>query len=209
MAGMDREPAHEIERLIFFSDAVIAIAITLLVIEIHVPRLPHGADNLRFAQALADLFPEFLGFLISFFVIGAFWAGHHRTMACARNWHERLVFPNLLFLFTIAAMPFFTAFSSANPNSHVPVAVYCGWLTLTALFNLYLQRMVLRAPVVDPHVGDAQVRMIYVRGFGVLAGALTAFVVALFTPVPATALWALITIPLWRIAIQRVFRTRH
>ncbi|HVJ00368.1 MAG TPA: TMEM175 family protein [Sphingomonas sp.] len=203
MSAEQPEPEHTIERLIFFSDAVFAIAITLLIIEIHVPELERGAGALDYVQALAYLIPNFVGFLISFFVIGAFWAGHHRAFACAVRWSDRLVFPNLLMLCAIAAMPFFTAFVSANPNARVPVAVYCGWLLVTGFLNMNLQRVVLARPVVSPVLSPGRAETIRRRGLAVVLGAATAVLVAIVSPVPALAEAALVTIPLWRKLLDR------
>ncbi len=119
-------PEHKLERLIFFSDAVFAIAITLLVIDLHAPHLHGAADAGAYWQALLDETPRFAGFGISFFVIGAFWAGHHRSFALARTWSDRLTAINLLLLFAIAALPFFTAFVSANAGARMPVMLYCA-----------------------------------------------------------------------------------
>jgi uncharacterized membrane protein len=203
MPAKQPEPEHTTERLIFFSDAVFAIAITLLIIEIRVPELGRSASGLDFVQALATLTPNFVGFLISFFVIGAFWAGHHRAFGCAVGWSDRLVFPNLLMLCAIAAMPFFTAFVSVNPNARVPVGVYCGWLLVTGFLNLNLQRVVLAPPVISPAVSPARIAMIRRRGLAVVLGAATAVLVAIVSPVPALAELALATIPLWRRVLDR------
>lgn len=194
-------PGHALERMIFFSDAVFAIAITLLVIEIHVPEV-HGVADGDFLAALASMTPKFVGFFISFFVIGAFWAGHHRALDCARNWDTRLIPANLMLLSAIAAIPFFTAFMSEYPGARVPIALYCGWMVITALLNIRLQRMTTMAPVADPQIATERGRIVRRRGLAVLLGALTAFVLALINP------WlgqpALITIPLWRLLLQRL-----
>lgn len=193
-----RRPDHGLERLIFFSDAVFAIAITLLVIEIHVPRLPAGSDDAQFIDAIAGLAPNFVGFLISFLVIGAFWSGHHRAFACAVHWDDRLLPANTFLLFAIAAMPFFTALMSAYSNARVPVVAYCVWLLLTALFSIRLQRLVTLPPVVDADVDQGAIRLIRHRGHAAALGASTAILVGLFAPLPALAQVSLLSIPFWR-----------
>jgi hypothetical protein len=81
--------------MMFFSDAVLAIAITLLVIEIEVPQLPHGASNSEHLAALANLTPHFIGYVISFAVIGVIWTGHHRAFSLALHFAPGLYLPNL------------------------------------------------------------------------------------------------------------------
>lgn len=195
-------PAHALERLVFFSDAVFAIAITLLVIEIHVPEVEHRGDR-DFLIALAGLIPNFIGFFVSFFVIGAFWAGHHRAFDCARHWDARLLAPNLMLLAAIAAMPFFTAFASEYPGQRVPVAFYCGWMLVTALLSMRLQRIATAPPVVGTHVGAGRIAMVRRRGLTVALGAATAFAVSLALPAFGQA--ALFAIPLWRLALHQRF----
>lgn len=196
-------PEHALERLIFFSDAVFAIAITLLVIEIHVPEVPRGAGDDVFLLGLAELIPNFVGFVISFFVIGAFWGGHHRAFGCAAHWHDRLLAPNIQMLLAIAAMPFFTAFMSEYSNERVPVTAYCLWLLVTALLNVRLQRAATSAPVVDESVSAETIRRIRLRGWATVGGAVTAIIVALVSPIPALAQGSLLSIPLWRIILTR------
>lgn len=191
-------PEHRLERLIFFSDAVFAIAITLLVIEIHAPHLHDGTSGREYAIALAEQIPSFAGFLISFFVIGAFWAAHHRTFALAGHWHDRLVAPNLMLLAAVAAMPFFTAFMSGNPTGKLPVLLYCVWLVVAGLLNVRLQRVVTAPPVVNPAVAPQQIQHIRRRGFAVVIGAMLAFALTFVMPYPLMSLMALSTIGLWR-----------
>ena len=199
-------PEHRLERLIFFSDAVFAIAITLLVIEIKVPEVPHGADDVAFINALLRLTPQFIGFLISFYVIGAFWSGHHRAFALAANWSPRLMLANLNMLMTIAAMPFFTAFVSDYGNTRVPVVAYCAWLVLTAEFNRRIQAIATRAPVLAKGC-EAEAVLVRRRGTATLLGALTATIVAALAPLPSLGQAALMTIPLWRLALGRIEKT--
>ena len=196
-------PEHRLERLVFFSDAVFAIAITLLVIELHVPHLPDGATGRDYAVALLDLGPAIMGVTISFFVIGAFWAGHHRAFSLARTWDDRLTSPNLIMLFTIAAMPFVTGFMSANPNGRVPALIYTVWLLLVALANVRVQRLVTSRPVVAPGIDRARIMLTRRRGQSVAIAAVAATVAVALSPEPSLGLMLLATIPLWRRALTR------
>ena len=198
-------PEHGLERLIFFSDAVFAIAITLLVIDIHVPHLHYGSPDTDYWIALVNLGPQFAGFFISFFVIGFFWAGHHRTMAAASHYAPSLNLPNMVLLSTVAAIPFFTGFVSANPAMRVPVFCYCGWLPAVAIPTRPLQSAVTRPPVLAEDVSADKVAMIRARGTAVILGAATAMLVSLVAPMLGQV--ALATIPLWRLALRRIAGT--
>ena len=193
-------PEHGLERLIFFSDAVFAIVITLLVIDIHAPHLPFRSPDRDYWIALVNLAPEFLGFFISFFVIGFFWAGHHRTFSLAAHYSPRLLFPNLMLLAAVAAMPFFTAFASANPMMRVPIFCYCAWLVVAAVLNRRLQTLVTSPPVVAEDVAAEAILMTRDRGTAVILGAATGMVTSLFVPVLGQVM--LCTIPLWRLALR-------
>lgn len=195
-------PAHGLERMAFFSDAVFAIAITLLVIEIHVPHITAPYTDAAFLEALNERIPNFIGFFISFFVIGAFWAGHHRAFDCARHWSPKLFLPNLLLLSAIAAMPFFTAFSSEYYGHRVPTAFYCGWMVVISICNMAVQRMLTSPPVVGEHVSEEHRLMIRQRGQSALLGSLTAFAMSLFIPFLGQVM--LITIPFWRQLLIRI-----
>lgn len=98
-----------LERLIFFSDAVFAIAITLLALEIRLPALPEAVSNAQLQDALLSLAPKYLSYVISFLVIGVFWVSHHRTFHNVVRYDGRLLWLNLLLLFFVAFMPFPTA----------------------------------------------------------------------------------------------------
>ena len=94
------------ERLVFFSDAVFAIAITILVLDI---RLPAGEEALTDAELLAQLlgiWHKYLAYIISFLVIGSFWISHHRKFRYNRHYDSNLRFLNLLLLMAIAFIPF-------------------------------------------------------------------------------------------------------
>ena len=102
----------QLERLILFSDAVFAIAITLLVIEIKIPEVHEHVSDKLLLQSLAHLIPKFTGFLVSFMLIGLYWAVHHRMFGFVTSYSRKMLVMNLVFLFFIALMPFSTGFYS-------------------------------------------------------------------------------------------------
>ncbi|GIK73883.1 MAG: DUF1211 domain-containing membrane protein [Chloroflexota bacterium] len=125
-----------LDRLVFFSDAVFAIAITLLALEI---RLPAGdfSDDAALWQALLSMTDAYLAFAISFWVIASFWLGHHRMFLQIRRYDERLLFLNFLLLMLIAVVPFPTTLISEYGN-RTAVIVYASFmvaigLTMTAI----------------------------------------------------------------------------
>lgn len=134
----------QFERLLFFSDAVFAIAITLLVIEIRLPEGHYRTDT-DILNGLLALIPNYVGFLISFFVVGRFWVGHHSLFATAHDeFDSGLVWRNLLFLGCIAFFPFPTAVLSQFASSRVAVMFYALWLLLAGLLNWLLFARVAR-----------------------------------------------------------------
>jgi uncharacterized membrane protein len=135
----------QLERLLFFSDAVFAIAITLLVIEIRLPSIDL-ADDAALGNALLHLIPHYIGFIVSFFVIGRFWQGHHRLMGFLTDWDDGLVRRNTLLLFTIAFLPFPTAVISEVGPSWLGVLCYAGWLAMAGIANFALVHHVVHTP---------------------------------------------------------------
>jgi uncharacterized membrane protein len=186
---------HALERLVFFSDAVFAIAITLLVIEIHPPHLERAGSNADHFQALARLIPNFIGFAVSFGVIGAFWSGHHRAFTLAGRYDSRVVIWNLALLGAIAFVPFVTAFMSVNYNMLVPALFYWGWIVLTALLNLKVNSIATGPLMLGADADPASARAVPRRSRAVLLGAVTALLITIASPLAAPA--GMATIPLW------------
>jgi uncharacterized membrane protein len=125
-------------RLEAFSDGVIAIAITLLVLEI---RVPEGAESpSAMWAALRDLWPSYLGYLISFATIGIMWANHHTIFRLISRTSHYLILTNLLFLLCLAFLPFPTALLThtlGHADERVGIIVYSGAFLVTALaYNL-------------------------------------------------------------------------
>ena len=135
----------QLERMILFSDAVFAIAITLLVIELKVPEIEREHLNETvLLQNLANMIPKFFGFIVSFMLIGQYWTVHHRLFGFVVNYTQKLMWLNMWFLFAIALMPFSTAFYSEYVMKHVvtPVIFYTGNIVLLGIVNLLMWRYI-------------------------------------------------------------------
>jgi uncharacterized membrane protein len=131
----------QLERLILFSDAVFAIAITLLVIEIKVPELNrHTATDRQLLEILAEMVPKFFGFLISFLIIGIYWTVHHRMFGYVVNYTPKMLWLNLFFLMAVVLMPFSTGFYSVYILRllKVPVIIYVSNIVFLGLMNYLL-----------------------------------------------------------------------
>lgn len=194
-------PDHALERLVFFSDAVFAIAITLLIIEVHPPHLPFGSPWEAYVNALLAQFGSLFGFFVSFFVIGAFWSAHHRAFTLAARHSDTLVTPNLQLLCAIVFMPFATAFMSSNGGMLVPSIFYALALIAAGLLNMRLVRRVTQPDVLRPDISPATVALTRTRGSAVVLGALVSIVLA-FVWAPVSQV-GLVTIPLWQWLIRR------
>lgn len=131
----------QLERLILFSDAVFAIAITLLVIEIRVPLVETiGPDAVNLKHAVLEKGNEFFGFVLSFAVIGQFWTNHHRLFGQVNNFNNSVLWLNLLMLFFIVLVPFTSGLNSHYGGSNFVWQVYSINLSLIALSLFFLYR---------------------------------------------------------------------
>src|SRR3954454_13378567 len=133
----------QLERFLFFSDAVFAICITLLIIEIKVPDHTELAmtSDAALWHYLSETSLKFLGFLISFGIIGHYWSVHHRIFGYAMNYTTTLLWINLAFLFTVVLLPFSSGLLSeygSDTNMYLPYAVYVTNMCLTGFMNCWL-----------------------------------------------------------------------
>ena len=129
----------ELERMILFSDAVFAIAITLLVIDIKFPELSEIATNLQIKTAMKPLIVHFSGFLISFFFIGSVWRRHLAIFRYLRDYDKGLISRNLILLFFIACFPFAVSAFTENMRHAflVPFFIYFTNIAFT-VFAQYI-----------------------------------------------------------------------
>jgi uncharacterized membrane protein len=157
----EAERTTELDRIIFFSDGVFAIAITLLVIGLHVPALPSDVANSELSRRLLDDWPRVLSYAVSFAVIGLYWIGHHRFFGHIRRFDHRLILLNLAFLGLIAFLPFPTAVLGRYGGHRPAVVLYAGSLALAGLASTALWLYAWQAKLAD--VGPRRARYLAVR----------------------------------------------
>ena len=130
-----REP-DETDRLLALSDGVIAIAITLLVLEITVPEIPVGSPMSALPDLIFEQWHEFFGFVLSFLVIASYWVNHRRIFIHIERHDRGVVWLNLLFLLVVAFVPFASSVFATYPDQ-VGIMFLSGTLALTG-FSLAL-----------------------------------------------------------------------
>jgi len=113
-------------RLEAFSDGVIAIIITIMVLEL---RVPDGAD----VAALRTLTPVFLSYVLSFVILGIYWNNHHHLWQAAESVNGQVLWANLHLLFWLSLVPFVTAWMGENEFAQLPVALYGVILWMSAM----------------------------------------------------------------------------
>jgi uncharacterized membrane protein len=183
------------DRLEAFSDAVLAIIMTIMVLELHPP---HGAG-------LADLrpvVPGLLSYVLSFVYLGIYWNNHHHLLHVTHRVTGGILWANLHLLFWLSLVPFVTNWMGENHSASVPTGLYGGVLVMAGVAYLILQRQILRAE--GPHsvlaaaVGGRDLKgklspLLYILAIG------AAFV----DPRIADALYALVAL-MWLVPDRRI-----
>jgi uncharacterized membrane protein len=131
MAGMSKG------RLEAFSDGVIAIVITIMVLEL---KAPHGSDW----ATLRHLLPHFVSYVLSFIYVGIYWNNHHHLLHAIRHVSGPVLWANLHLLFWLSLVPVATAWMGENAFAPLPVAVYGGVLLFSGVAYFVLTRVLIR-----------------------------------------------------------------
>ena len=127
----------EKNRLEAFSDGVLAIIITIMVLEM---KVPHGTD----LAALRPVLPVFLSYVLSFIYVGIYWNNHHHLLHMTKRVSGGILWANLYLLFWLSLFPFTTGWMGENHLAPLPTAVYGFVLLMAALAYLVLQRAIIR-----------------------------------------------------------------
>ena len=186
----------EKNRLEAFSDGVLAIIITIMVLEL---RVPHGSD----LAALKDVLPVFLTYALSFIYVGIYWNNHHHLLKAARRVNAAMMWANLHLLFWLSLFPFVTGWMGANHFKPVPTALY-GVVMLLAAISYYI----LQSIIVAGEGCDSRLAASIGRDYkGKLSPVLYAVAIAasFFQPWIAASIYVLVAL-LWLVPDRRIAR---
>src|SRR5215212_6792991 len=125
-------------RLEAFSDGVLAIIITIMVLEL---KIPHGAD----LAALKPLLPIFLSYVLSFIYLGIYWNNHHHLLQATKQINGKILWANLHLLFWLSLVPFATGWMGENHFASLPTALYGVVLLGAAIAYYVLEQAIIRA----------------------------------------------------------------
>jgi uncharacterized membrane protein len=210
-----RGPANDrlgVERVAFFSDAVFAIAITLLVIEITVPE--GDMTGAQLTHELGRLGPKFFSFGLSFWVIGRFWISHHVTFQYLRRWDMPMLWINLFWLACIVFLPFPTAVLGNHIALPGAARLYAATVTVTGLASTLLWWYATgRGRLVDEDLDPRLRRSMLLRAlvvpvvFGLSIPLVTVLVPIRGGLISLALLWLLL-VPMVRLLVRLVFPER-
>lgn len=211
LAGPGREPeadslevrAIAVERLTFFADAVIAIAITLLALELPVPE---GSTNSELLHSIREHGHEYVAFLISFIVVGAHWAGHHRVFRYVTAMTGRLSRVTIYWLLMQVVTPFATKVLTGDGAFQVRFILYAAVQTVGGVLFLVMIRLVREGGVLRDDTPPGAMRAASIRT-AVMAGAFGISMPVSFVSRPA-AYGCWIVIPLVGTRLVMLLRRR-
>jgi uncharacterized membrane protein len=184
-------------RMEAFSDGVFAIAITLLVLEIHVPE-PGAGQSL--GHELLAQWPSYAAFVVSFLTIGVIWINHHAMVRRLRITDHSILIWNLLLMMTVSALPFTTALMAAylkeGQGESLAAAVYSGSFLLMSLVFSGMNRHILfeRVDFLEEGIDESRRRLTLKRGVVGLIPYAIATAVAVITPYLTLAICAAVAV---------------
>jgi len=196
-----REPpenAPGVERLLALSDGVVAIALTLLVLSLHVPSVPndpHSADSAWWLwHHLRQLGDPMISYVVSFYVIAQFWLAHHRTFRLMSGHDEVLAWWNFFFLFTITMLPFTSDLLGQYASNPLAVDIFALNLILASLSTLTVVTVAQHKGLLVPWAQPAALRAGRVRSLGIVIVVAASIGVAWYSPELAKYMWFLIAL---------------
>jgi len=184
-------------RLEAFSDGVLAIILTIMVLEL---KVPHGTD----LAALRPLIPVFLSYVLSFVYVGIYWNNHHHLLQAVKSVNGRILWANLHLLFWLSLIPFVTGWMGENHFAALPVALYGTILLLNAIAYFVLTRVLIAYHGRDSTLAIAVGRDL--KGKRSLVFYVVAIPLAFINSWLACALYILVAV-IWFIPDRRIEKT--
>jgi uncharacterized membrane protein len=184
-------------RLEAFSDGVIAVIITIMVLEM---KVPHGND----LAALASVLPVFLSYVLSFVYIGIYWNNHHHMLHAAQHVNGRVLWANLHLLFWLSLVPFVTGWSNETHFAALPVAIYGVVLFMAGTSYYILERVLIAHHPRNSSLAQAMGKD--VKGMVSMLIYLVAIALTLLNPWLSCGLYVLVAV-MWFIPDPRIERT--
>jgi uncharacterized membrane protein len=186
------EAGRELDRIVFFSDAVFAIAITILVLDI---RVPDGLSPAELPAEVLGLWPKYLSYVVSFLVLAIYWQAHHRVFRPIRGYDGTLVWLNFLFLMAVAFLPFPTSLLGEYGRQQVSVVIYAANAAVASLLLSAISWYAGRGHrLVPPDHDDEESKIRRLQGLAVPAVFLASIGVSFFSPMAAMYSWLLLAI---------------
>jgi uncharacterized membrane protein len=195
------------ERTVFFSDAVFAIAMTLLVLEIKLPSMAE-AQSLGIDDILLNRIPNFICFAISFIVTALFWKAHMVTCTYAKSVNNRFIWINIWLLFFVVVMPFTTAlYANYGFMDNVAFSFYCLNIAVIGLFNYGLMTHVIKTENLKGLMGEETVKWTKRRTLIVPVVFVLAILLSVFAPF--TSRYAFILIFIFQALGDRLYKKKQ
>jgi uncharacterized membrane protein len=193
IGGRGAEAGRELDRIVNFSDAVFAIVITLLVLDIQVPDIPEGLISQELPSRILDLGPRFLSYVISFLVIAIYWQVHHRVFRPIRRYDRTLVWLNFLFLMSISFLPFPTSLLGEYGEEQLSVVVYAANVSIASLLLVSISwYATAERRLVVPELDDEAEKIRRAQGLAVPIVFLLSIGISFFSPRAAMYSWLLL-----------------
>jgi len=186
--------SDEFSRVIAFSDALFAIAMTLLVVGITVPALQTAGDVSELADGLNDLSAEITSFFISFAVIGRYWVAHHQFVSLLRSIDNRFILVNLVYLCFVALLPFPTDLLGTYFENPLSIAIYAVNVAVISGFEVVMFTHAHRAGLLERKMPEEVFRWGRLQSTLPVVLFLLSIPVAFVTTGLAVAVWFL-TVP--------------
>lgn len=187
-----------LDRIIFFSDAVFAIAITLMAIDLRVPEMPISQAATYLPQQVLEMTPKFISYMLTFLIIGSYWVAHHRDFQYIKRYDRRLIWINLLLLMFVAFLPFPNSMLGSYPAQQFTVMFYAGSLAAIGLVKALLWWYASKDfRLIDKSLDPRRVALITRRSLIAPLVFLFSIVVAIFNPFVAMWSWGLVGVAIF------------